>query len=131
MALTAGLAGRKRSVVVELLLYHPVVENTRISPLPIVEVVVVVVVVAVVVIVVVVVGVVIPTPRPRVMLGPVPLGLPVVPRWFLLTLLFFSGLKELSPFFLNLGQSVLGPHCSLYTVCDGNRGLIPAIDRHC
>ena len=104
MALTAGLAGRKRSVVVELLLYHPVVENTRISPLPIVEVViVVVVVVAVVVIVVVVVGVVIPTPRPRVMLGPIPLGLPVVPRWFLLTLLFFSDFKELSPFFLDLG----------------------------
>ena len=54
-------------------------KTTRLSPLLIVEVIIAVVVIAVVV-VVVVVAMVIPTLGPRVMMGPIPLGLIVVPR---------------------------------------------------
>ena len=72
----------------------------------------------VIITVVVVVGLtVILISRPKTIIGSASLGFFEIPIMLFLGFLFFSGLKVLSSFLLDLGQMTLDPHCVFYTVC--------------
>ena len=123
VVLATSLAWRMGSVIICPLLYISVLVG--LVPIRFPSLLVIVTIVGVVV---VLVGILIP--RPIMIVGPTSLGFLVIPILLLLSFLLFTSLEELSPFFLDLGQTVLGSHCSFDIVCYYNRGLVPTVNCH-